>query len=152
MPPFFHGEWTATWGGMGVSSRIRINELPMSASTQNKLLSFSEARLAVEQYAANLAPTDPELTGLLDAVGLALAEDLRADRDFPPFPRTTRDGYAVRAADVRNVPAELQCVGSIKAGAAIVADLRKSQRERALAKAQKAAADAQAELRSLLAS
>ncbi len=106
---------------MGVSSRIRINELPMSASTQNKLLSFSEARLAVEQYAANLAPTDPELTGLLDAVGLALAEDLRADRDFPPFPRTTRDGYAVRAADVRNVPAELQCVGSIKAGAAIEA-------------------------------
>ena len=43
--------------------------------------------------------------------GLVLAEDLRADRDFPPFPRATRDGYAVRAADVQAVPAHLRCVG-----------------------------------------
>ena len=40
----------------------------------------------------------------------------------------------------------------IKAGAAIVADLRKTARERALAKAQKAAADAQAALSALQAS
>ncbi len=54
---------------------------------------------------------------LLDALGLVLAEDLRADRDFPPFPRSTRDGYAVRAADVATTPANLRCVGEIKAGA-----------------------------------
>ena len=59
------------------------------------------------------------MTSLLDAVGLVLAEDLRADRDFPPFPRATRDGYAVRSADVRTVPARLQCVGTLKAGAAV---------------------------------
>ncbi len=91
----------------------------MSVSTKPELLSFAEARGVVEQYAAGLAPTDPELMSLLDAVGLALAEDLRADRDFPPFPRATRDGYAVRAADVRAVPAKLRCVGSIKAGATV---------------------------------
>jgi molybdopterin molybdotransferase len=91
----------------------------MNVSTKPELLSFAEARTTVEQYAGGLAPTEPELTGLLDAVGLALAEDLRADRDFPPFPRATRDGYAVRAADVRTVPAKLKCVGSIKAGAAV---------------------------------
>ena len=56
---------------------------------------------------------------LLDAAGLVLAEDLRADRDFPPFRRATRDGFAVRAADASTAPAELRWVGEIKAGASI---------------------------------
>jgi len=91
----------------------------MSTATQNKLLSFAEARLTAEKYAGSLAATDPELTNLLDAVGLVLAEDLPADRDFPPFPRATRDGYAVRAADVQAVPVQLSNVGSLKAGASM---------------------------------
>jgi len=91
----------------------------MNDSTKPELLSFAEGRRVVEQYAAGLSATEPELAGLLDAVGLALAEDLLADRDFPPFPRATRDGYAVRAADVQAVPVKLRCVGTIKAGAAI---------------------------------
>ena len=81
------------------------------------LLSFAEARRVVEEYAATLASTAPELLSLLDGVGLALAEELRADRDFPPFPRSTRDGYAVRAADVAGPRARLRCVAEIKAGA-----------------------------------
>ncbi len=89
----------------------------MPVASHNKLLSFAEARRVVEQHAATLPHTEPELTGLLDAVGLTLAEDLLADRDFPPFPRATRDGYAVRAADVQGVPARLHCDGVIKAGA-----------------------------------
>ncbi len=59
---------------------------------------------------------EPELVSLLDGLRLALAEDLVADRDFPPFPRATRDGYAVSAEDVANVPAKLRCIGEIKAG------------------------------------
>ena len=89
----------------------------MPSSNENKLLSFAEARQTVEHHAATLSPTQPELTGLLDAVGLVLAEDLLADRDFPPFPRSTRDGYAVRAVDVQSVPRRLNCLGMIKAGA-----------------------------------
>ncbi len=88
----------------------------MDNSAKTSLLTFDEARRLVEQYAARLAPTAPELTSLLDAVGLALAEDLSADRDFPPFPRATRDGYAVRSEDVQTVPVELRCVGMLKAG------------------------------------
>jgi molybdopterin molybdotransferase len=88
----------------------------MNAS-EPRLLSFAEARQTVEQYAQALSPTEPETLSLLDALGLVLAEDLRADRDFPPFPRSTRDGYAVRAADVFATPAALRCVGEIKAGA-----------------------------------
>ncbi len=91
----------------------------MTTSTQNKLLSFDEARRIVEDHAGEVAATEPELVSLLDASGLVLAEDLRADRDFPPFPRATRDGYAVRSTDVQSVPAHLRCIGSIKAGAAI---------------------------------
>jgi molybdopterin molybdotransferase len=39
-----------------------------------------------------------------------------ADRDIPPFPRSTRDGYAVRSADLTNLPARLTVAGEIKAG------------------------------------
>jgi molybdopterin molybdotransferase len=81
------------------------------------LPSFEEARRVVEQYAARLNPTDPAIVSLLDAAGLALAEDLRADRDFPPFPRSTRDGFAVRSANLKDIPTRLRCVGEIRAGA-----------------------------------
>jgi molybdopterin molybdotransferase len=55
---------------------------------------------------------------LLESAGQVLAEPVVADRNFPPFPRATRDGYAVRAADLGQLPATLQVIGEIKAGAA----------------------------------
>jgi molybdopterin molybdotransferase len=54
---------------------------------------------------------------LLQALGRVLARPVSADRDFPPFPRATRDGYAVRAADLSAMPATLRVIGQIKAGA-----------------------------------
>jgi len=81
------------------------------------VINFSEALAVVNDHAARLSPTEPELVSLLEGLGLALAEDLVADRDFPPFPRSTRDGYAVRAEDVAKAPAELKCIGELKAGA-----------------------------------
>ncbi len=93
--------------------------LPAPNSITSTLPSFAEARRIVEDYAATLSPTPPELLSLLDAVGLVLAEDLCADRDFPPFPRSTRDGFAVRAADVSSVPTRLRCIAEIKAGAGV---------------------------------
>jgi len=89
----------------------------MSSVINPDLLPFADARRVVELRAAELAPVEPEFTSLLDATGLALAEDLRADRDFPPFPRATRDGYALRARDVETVPAKLRRIGVLKAGA-----------------------------------
>jgi molybdopterin molybdotransferase len=53
---------------------------------------------------------------LLAGLGRVLAEGIVADRDFPPFARATRDGYAVRAADLAAVPAQLEVVGEVKAG------------------------------------
>src|ERR1017187_1837053 len=80
------------------------------------VLSFEEARHIVEQRAAMVCATEVESVDLLAARGRVLAEALLADRDFPPFPRATRDGYAVRAADVEQVPARLEVIGEIKAG------------------------------------
>ena len=45
-----------------------------------------------------------------------LAEAVTADRDIPPFARSTRDGYAVCSADLTNIPAKLKVIGEIKAG------------------------------------
>jgi molybdopterin molybdotransferase len=80
------------------------------------LLSFEEARRTVEEHASLLRPTGRELLGLLDANGHVLAEPIHADRDFPPFPRAARDGYAVRVADLENLPITLEIIGEIKAG------------------------------------
>lgn len=80
------------------------------------VVTFEEARHIVEQRALTAAPAESERVDLLSAVGRVLAEPIFADRDFPPFPRATRDGYAVRAVDVAQVPATLQLMGEIKAG------------------------------------
>ena len=70
----------------------------------------------VELHASRIHPSEPQLLDLLAATGRVLAEPVIADRDLPPFPRSTRDGYAVRAADVAVVPATLDVIGEIKAG------------------------------------
>jgi molybdopterin molybdotransferase len=81
------------------------------------ILSFEDARHLVEDHAAPLRPHGKELIELLESAGQVLAEPIFADRNFPPFPRATRDGYAVRAADLSSIPAHLEVIGEIKAGA-----------------------------------
>ncbi len=86
----------------------------------DKVLSFVEARRVVEEKARTIRPHATEVLALAETAGRVLAESVLADRDFPPFPRSTRDGFAVRAADVATVPARLRRVGEIRAGAAPV--------------------------------
>ena len=82
---------------------------------QESILSFEQARALVEEHASSLRPKGKELLGILEAQGRVLAEPIHADRDFPPFPRATRDGYAIRAADLEKFPADFQIIGEIKA-------------------------------------
>ncbi|MGH9537092.1 MAG: molybdopterin molybdotransferase MoeA, partial [Terriglobales bacterium] len=82
------------------------------------ILSFEEARHMVEHHAAQLHPHGKELVELLESAGLVLAEPVVADRNFPPFSRAMRDGYAVQSADLIQIPAMLEVIGEIKAGAA----------------------------------
>jgi molybdopterin molybdotransferase len=62
------------------------------------------------------AARDAEKVSLRHAVGRVLAEVIVADRDQPPFPRTTRDGFACRAEDLPG--GSLRIVGQLRAGEA----------------------------------
>src|SRR2546422_10059281 len=82
-------------------------------------LSFEEARHLVEEHAARLRPRGKELLDLLDSAGRILAESVGGGGDFRQFPRAPREGSAVRAADLARLPATLEVIGEIKAGAAL---------------------------------
>jgi molybdopterin molybdotransferase len=81
------------------------------------VLSFEDARHTVEVHAKDIRLAVAERVPLLEARGRVLSEPLYADRDFPPFPRAARDGYAVRAGDLVHLPATLEVIAEIKAGA-----------------------------------
>lgn len=76
-------------------------------------LSFEEARACVIQNARR--GCEKERVRLGESAGRVLAERITADRDYPPFDRSARDGYAVRAPDT---PGELRIAGEARAGEA----------------------------------
>ena len=88
----------------------------MPTHSESGIPNFEDARRVVEEHAAKIHPAGMESLDLLAAAGRVLAEPAFADRDIPPFPRSTRDGYAVRSADVAQAPATLDVIGEIKAG------------------------------------
>ena len=67
----------------------------------SELPSYEQAAAIVANYARNLAQQGPrtERVDLARASDRILSKPLRADDDQPPFPRSTRDGYACRAAE-----------------------------------------------------
>jgi len=97
------------------------------------LLSYAEAAEQVQLYLKTHATYEPDLAELGSArepstrrsrresialgyaAGRILAEPIYADRDLPPFPRATRDGYACRA-DEANTHQLLYIAGQLRAG------------------------------------
>ncbi|HVL15619.1 MAG TPA: hypothetical protein VM529_23815 [Gemmata sp.] len=76
-----------------------------------------EVAEALSQVVARVRPLAPAAESLSPAVlGRVLAADVRADADSPPFPKSLRDGYAVRSADCAATGAELRVVAEIAAG------------------------------------
>ena len=61
-----------------------------------------------------------EEIALWDVVGRVLAEDVVAQRNQPPFPRSPLDGYAVRSSDIkgasREYPVTLTVIAEVDAG------------------------------------
>jgi len=72
---------------------------------------------ALAQILGRIAPLPTVALPLADALGCVLAEDLWATQDVPPFDNSSMDGFAVRAADLANVPTTLLVQGDIPAGA-----------------------------------
>ncbi len=82
------------------------------------VLTFEQALSMVLEHARDAAaqPSQRVEDVLLEsAAGRVLAEAVMADRDQPPFDRSTRDGFAIRAADAERT---LRVVGLVRAGEA----------------------------------
>ena len=82
------------------------------------MISYQQARDKVASKVRQLVGSvATESVALRQALGRVLAQEIRSDRDYPPFDRSIRDGYAIRAEDTRP-GARLRCIGEIRAGEA----------------------------------
>ncbi len=80
------------------------------------MLGYEKARETVIARVRSLEPKPAwDSVEISASLGRVLATDIVSDRDYPPFDRSIRDGYAVRAAETGE-GATLQCVGELKAG------------------------------------
>ena len=71
---------------------------------------------ALRRVLDGATPLGTESVDLLGAADRVLAADVTAQLTQPPFDASAMDGYAVRAADVARVPAELRVIGESNAG------------------------------------
>ncbi len=71
---------------------------------------------ALERVLAAFSPLPPETVSVNEAYGRVLVEPVTARITQPPQAVSAMDGYAVRAADVANVPARLRVIGEVPAG------------------------------------
>lgn len=78
-----------------------------------KMIPLDDALAVVLSSASPLSSTS---IGLDRAHNRIIAEAVVADRPYPPFDRSAMDGFAVRWADLRSIPANLRVVGDIPAG------------------------------------
>jgi molybdopterin molybdotransferase len=78
------------------------------------VVGFEEALETVLRHASGLALPSTESLPLLSSANRVLAEPVLADRDQPPFDRSTRDGFAVHAGEFGS--ALLRVAGQVRAG------------------------------------
>jgi molybdopterin molybdotransferase len=78
------------------------------------MLSVEEA---IEQILARIVPVETERVDLMAALGRVLAEPVVSRRVIPPWPNSSMDGYALRAADAQAPGAAFRVVARIATGA-----------------------------------
>lgn len=89
-----------------------------------EFLALLSPQAALERWLNALPDLEPETEELLtlEALGRVTVEPIRAPEPMPFFPRSTVDGYAVRAADTfgasDSLPAYLAVVGEVEMGKA----------------------------------
>lgn len=71
---------------------------------------------ALKSILINTPILPAELVLIEDSFGRILRENIYAGIDMPPFDKSAMDGYAIRAADSKDAPVELRCIGLIQAG------------------------------------
>jgi molybdopterin molybdotransferase len=77
------------------------------------MISFEEAYKIVLSQSQDYGE---EVVSIKNAMGRVLAEDILADRDFPPFNRSTKDGIAINYDAVENGRLNFEIKGVLAAG------------------------------------
>src|SRR5688500_11489946 len=100
---------------------------PLQAPTMKELFTVLAPRDALDRLLGYISPrTKVEYVATCDALDRVLADDIEAPESLPAFPRSTMDGFAVRAADTfgasEGLPAYLTIAGEVLMGHA--ADVR----------------------------
>jgi len=85
------------------------------------MISFETARAKVievlKERAGDPKTETVDLTSQSShALGRILMQDIAADRNYPPFNRSIRDGFAARASDAAEPGARLRLIGESRAG------------------------------------
>ena len=73
---------------------------------------------ALQKLLADFQPLSVETIPLVECLGRVLAEPVTAANDLPHFDNSSMDGFALRSADVTNLPRRLRVIGEIPAGTA----------------------------------
>ncbi len=76
-------------------------------------MEYLKVNQALEIVLDSVATQSSEMVAIEKSLGRVLAEDIRANRDLPPFDVSAMDGFAVRSADL---PGALSIIEDIKAG------------------------------------
>lgn len=82
-------------------------------TTVDTFIAFDKAR-QIELDAA--AEQSHEMVPLSQALGRTLANDIESRDTIPPFDNSAMDGYAVRVADLHEVPVALRVIDDVPAG------------------------------------
>lgn len=77
------------------------------------MISYEQAIECILKNTRVLADQQALLT---DSLGRILKEDIIANIEMPPFNKSAMDGYALKSADIKKIPAKLRCIGLIQAG------------------------------------
>jgi len=87
------------------------------------MLSYEAARAKVIEVIRARRCAPPPATETIEiatdptrALARVIAENIPADRNYPPFNRATRDGFALRAVDAAAAGVKLRLVGESRAG------------------------------------
>ena len=75
-----------------------------------------KASVAQRVILESVATLGVESVKMERSLGRVLAEDIKANRNLPPYDVSAMDGFAVRSADVANPPATLELIEEIQAG------------------------------------
>jgi molybdopterin molybdotransferase len=75
---------------------------------------------ALDKVLSYTQPLGSEKVSILEALGRAMAENIYASRDIPPFDNSAMDGYALRSEDIQNAspnhPVQLEVIEDLPAG------------------------------------